>query len=385
MGGMEYPTLFTGDTSWYEPTHLTELTAEHEFGHQYWYGMVATNEFEEAWLDEGINSYTEVKVLDAILGRDTSVFDRPYTNVGDYELQRLSYLAAPDYDPVTRWAFNFRNSSSYSGVTYGKTATLLATLEGLIGHDTMDEAMRTYFQRYRFTHPTTEDFLRTIEEVAIAHGKALATSPQPSSSRPEQRTVSSSVAKWRDPRISPLQSPPLPPEDQPQTFPTTPPLTTTGHPDYASAPTTNSSLRPFFNQAVYGTQLLDYAVDRVTSDPVQWWLPEPKDKKQIQYLDTVILRRKGDFILPVTVEITFSDGTRQREQWNGADRWTKFTYARNAKIRSAEIDPDHTVLLDKNLFNNSYTTEPRRLPARKLTNIWLSVEQLLAQLVTWIV
>jgi hypothetical protein len=182
-----------------------------------------------------------------------------------------------------------------------------------------------------------------------------------------------------------LQSPPLPPEDQPQTFPTTPPLTTTGHPDYASAPATNSSLRPFFNQAVYGTQLLDYAVDRVTSDPVQWWLPEPKDKKQIQYLDTVILRRKGDFILPVTVEITFSDGTRQREQWNGADRWTKFTYARNAKIRSAEIDPDHTVLLDKNLFNNSYTTEPRRLPARKLTNIWLSVEQFLAQLVTWIV
>ena len=41
---------------------------EHEFGHQYWYGMVATNEFENAWLDEGINSYTEVKVIDALYG-----------------------------------------------------------------------------------------------------------------------------------------------------------------------------------------------------------------------------------------------------------------------------------------------------------------------------
>ncbi len=61
IGGMEYPTLFTGDTSWFEPTHITEITAMHEFGHQYWYGMVATNEFQEAWLDEGINSYTEVK------------------------------------------------------------------------------------------------------------------------------------------------------------------------------------------------------------------------------------------------------------------------------------------------------------------------------------
>ena len=38
-----------------------EVVTEHEFGHQYWYGMVATNEFENAWLDEGINSYTEAQ------------------------------------------------------------------------------------------------------------------------------------------------------------------------------------------------------------------------------------------------------------------------------------------------------------------------------------
>ena len=133
MGGMEYPTLFTGDTSWYEPTHITELTAEHEFGHQYWYGMVATNEFEDAWLDEGINSYTEVKVLAAILGPYNSVFDRPYANAGDFELQRYEYLGKPDYDPVTRWAFKFRNATSYGDITYGKSSTLLATLEGIIG------------------------------------------------------------------------------------------------------------------------------------------------------------------------------------------------------------------------------------------------------------
>ena len=52
---------------------LPELVVEHEFGHQYWYGMVATNEFEDAWMDEGINSYTEVKVLDSILGKKTSI------------------------------------------------------------------------------------------------------------------------------------------------------------------------------------------------------------------------------------------------------------------------------------------------------------------------
>ncbi len=98
------------------------------------------------------------------------------------------------------------------------------------------------------------------------------------------------------------------------------PFTATGQPDYATTPATNSSLRPYFNQAVYGTQILDYTVDSISSDPAQWWLPEPKDKKQIQYLSTVYLHRKGDFILPVTVEIVFDDGTRLRERWDGAIR-----------------------------------------------------------------
>ena len=70
--GMEYPTFITGGTSWFMPEGGMgrKLVVEHEFGHQYWYGMVATNEFEDAWMDEGINSYTEVKVLDSMLGKD---------------------------------------------------------------------------------------------------------------------------------------------------------------------------------------------------------------------------------------------------------------------------------------------------------------------------
>ena len=74
-----------------------------------------------------------------------------------------------------------------------------------------------------------------------------------------------------------------------------------------------------------------------------------------------------------------------RQATVGADRWTKLTYTRNAKIISAEIDPDHTVLLDTNFFNNSYTTVSNPIPARKITNLWLSFNQLMAQLVAWIV
>jgi hypothetical protein len=225
----------------------------------------------------------------------------------------------------------------------------------------MDEAMRTYFQRYRFTHPTTEDFLRTIEEVAIKNGRATAvggtvinTSTQTTRPNAAQPALDTGLAALFNPS-STSQVVPI------------------------------SNLRPFFNQAVYGTQVLDYTVDHVSSDSAQWWLPEPKDKKPTQYLSTVYLRRKGDFILPVTAEIIFDDGTRLREHWDGVDRWTKFSYTRNAKILSVEIDPDHIVLLDKNFFNNSYVTTPNNIPARKLSNIWLSLQQLLAQLSSWIV
>lgn len=341
MEGMEYPTLVTGDGAWSGIFNLPEITVNHEFGHQYWYGMVASNEFEEAWLDEGINSYTEVKTLASILGSETSVIHQQYANLGDGALQRISYLLAPDYDPVTRKAWMFRDSSSYGAITYGKSASLLATLEGSIGRETMEEAMRTYFQRFRFKHPTTEDFLRTVEEVAVANGKAITSEPASPS----------------------LQQPP--------------PLTLSGLPETASVPAINSSLRSFFDQAVYGTQMLDYSVDGVASEPV--------DGKQKLFFSTVNLRRKGDFILPVTAEIVFEDGTRLREHWNGVDRWTRFTYTRSSKIASVELDPDHLIAMERNVFNNSRTSRIDTVPADKITAIWLTLQQWGQQLIAWIV
>jgi hypothetical protein len=211
----------------------------------------------------------------------------------------------------------------------------------------MDEAMRTYFQRYRFTHPTTEDFLRTIEQVAVVRGKAAAAAPQG--------------------------------------FGSPSPLLPSGLPDFATAPVVNSSLRPFINQAVYGTEVMDYSVDRFTSEPAHWWLPHPEDKSPSQYLSTVYLRRRTDFIFPVTAEVIFDDGTRLREHWDGIERWARFSYTRNAKIVSVELDPDHTVPLDRDLFNNSFRTQIDPVPARKLTSIWVILQQLAAQLVAWIV
>ena len=166
--GMEYPTFITGGTTWWMPEgfYLPEVVVEHEFGHQYWYGMVATNEFEDAWMDEGINSYTEVKVMDSVLGQNTSIMNLGGIAAGERELQRLNYIGVADLDPMARKGWQYATSGSYGGITYGKTAVVLLTLENIIGEDTMRRAMHTYFIRYRFTHPTKEDFLRTMQEVS---------------------------------------------------------------------------------------------------------------------------------------------------------------------------------------------------------------------------
>ncbi len=67
---MEYPTFITAGTAWlfnrwpFDKIRGVEEVTVHEFGHQFWYGMVGNNEFEEAWLDEGFNTYSTGKVME---------------------------------------------------------------------------------------------------------------------------------------------------------------------------------------------------------------------------------------------------------------------------------------------------------------------------------
>jgi len=314
--GMEYPTFITGGTTWFMPkgVYLPEVVVEHEFGHQYWYGMVATNEFEDAWMDEGINSYTEVKVLDDILGKKTSILNMIGAHYGEREEQRDSYIGVADRDAMAQNAYDYYSSNSYGGITYGKTASVLLTLESIVGEDTMAKAMHTYFMKYRFTHPTKEDFLKTIEEVS---GKDL---------------------RW------------------------------------------------YFNQAVYGSQVMDYEVSKIDSSPVDWY-QEKKDKKDSDkneaFQSYVFVHRKGDFLMPIEVEVKFDNGEMIRERWDGQSRWKRFAYLKKAKVVSAEIDPDHKVQIDRDNFNNSRVVAENPKAARKLSTYWLFCTQWVGQAFAW--
>jgi Peptidase family M1 domain len=315
-GGMEYPTFITGGASWYAPKgdlDEPENVTVHEFGHQYWYGMVATNEFENAWLDEGINSYTEVKVMDGLFGRDTSSLNIFGVQLGDGEMLRSFYLGDPDIDALSRASYTDMSVNSYGAVSYGKTATMLINLEAIVGEQALRNAMHTYFLKYRFTHPTQEDFMRTVDEV------------------------------------------------------------------------TGQDLKWYWDQAVYGTQVMDYEVLRTTSDPTDWYEQDATDKKdETTYETQVILHRKGDFVFPVEAEVKFDNGESTRERWDGKDRWVRYVYDRKAKVVSVEIDPDHIVTMDNDYLNNSRTTDRQKGATEKIAAYWMFLTQFFAQMLSWL-
>src|SRR5271157_2730595 len=315
-GGMEYPTFVTAGTDWFafKGDHETEGVTAHEFGHQYWYGMVATNEFENGWLDEGINSYSEVKVLDDMYGRNASSWNLLGAQLGDASYLRGYYLPVAETDSLARPSYTDMSMRSYGGITYGKAAMMLISLETIVGEQTLKNALHTYFLRYRFTHPTQEDFLRTVNEVA---GRDL---------------------KW------------------------------------------------YWDQAVYGTQVLDYAVVRADSTPIDWYEKDATEKPgETTYETQVILQRKGDFVFPVDAEIKFDNGESKHERWDGRDRWVRYVYRKKAQVRSVELDPDHRITLDRNYLNNSYITEEQRGATEKIATLWMFLTQVLAHMLSWLV
>lgn len=165
-GGMEYPTLVTAVSPRWLPAsvRLPELVTVHEFGHQYWHGMVASNEFEEAWLDEGINSYTEGKIMSAAYGPGRSVIDLPSLQIGSIALRRGVFMSAGGRDPATLAAWEFLDQRSYVAVTYDKTALALESLEGYVGEEPVLAGLRRYFERWRFRHPRGTDFFAAMDD-----------------------------------------------------------------------------------------------------------------------------------------------------------------------------------------------------------------------------
>ncbi|SFD15745.1 M1 family metallopeptidase [Spirosoma endophyticum] len=164
--GMEYPTFITAGTASFLPAgaRFPEEVTIHEFGHQYFMQLLATNEFEEAWLDEGFNQYYEGRIMDATYG--SSQIDLFGFGMGDLESSRDQYVHQDNPAIGSSFGNTWQLPEGQYGVlTYSKTATWMRTLEGLVGRRVMDEIMQTYFIRWKFKHPNGQNFIDIVNEI----------------------------------------------------------------------------------------------------------------------------------------------------------------------------------------------------------------------------
>ncbi len=307
-GGMEYPTLFTAGSRWWAPADVTqpEGVTIHEAGHQFWYGIIGNNEFEHAWMDEGINTFATARVIaqdfepNYVVNRYFGGFvpwvlrDLPRSRATDGN--RLSgYRRAAESDVPATPSYRYWPGTG-GRITYNKTALWLHTLERHLGWPTLRQVLATFFDRWKFRHPGPDDVFAALNDVA---GRDLT---------------------W------------------------------------------------FINQVHRSSNVFDYGIAELTSEPaIGRGYFETSDspgfqaqtETQGQFRTTVVVRRYGEATFPVDVLVIFADGEEQRESWDGVARWKMYTFEGQSQAVQAHVDPDRVLLLDVDYTNNSKSLEPR--------------------------
>jgi len=373
-GGMEYPQLVTAGTRNAAParTLRPEGVIVHEIAHQWFMNILASNEAEEAWLDEGLATYFTARALDAaypppvgeyrLLGVPflvTPFFEFPGLGTGWPEWiglpewahppqleiitawrdlpplsmlpterhqgdpvapRRRSYLRRAGWDEMVKPGWEFLDRRSYGSNVYSRAALFLATLRrtlrGRLGVDEGERAfhagMLRYARDWRFRHPTTADFLAAFSDGA------------------------------------------------------------------------GSDVRPIFDALADGSGTLDYAIESIESarEPkLAGWVERDGETVLVDAADeedaggprgeprtAVVVRRRGELVVPVRLQVKRDDGPADEVswktvEWDGRDRWRRFLF--DGKIVAARLHPDAEYPQDVDRRNDSRNVEPNTRPGVK--------------------
>lgn len=155
-GGMEYPmiTLITGERS---KGSLIGVTA-HEANHSWYQHLLATNEAQYPWMDEGFTSYTTDFVLSKIWPTFT-----PYQ--GSYR-SYFRLLESGKQEPLTTHADHYETNRAYGTASYSMGLIFVHQLSYIIGQEKLMKTMKRYFNEWKYKHPTPNDFIRIAEKVS---------------------------------------------------------------------------------------------------------------------------------------------------------------------------------------------------------------------------
>jgi hypothetical protein len=296
-GGMEYPTLVTtaGDTVFARPgVRIPEFVTIHEVGHNWFQGMLASNEAEEAWLDEGVNEWADAHVMDTLYGATGSAIDWMGWQAEATQLRRAIATDPSSLpSPIATAAYAFVDSANYGESSYNTTLRALATLEQHVGSLKFAAAMKTYAKTWAFRHPTGRDMFAAL-------GKELGDLTW--FFAPVFHEVGGLEVSIRSSNCRPAHPP-----------------------------------RGIFDEG--------------SGHKTKTELESPETGS---FLCDIVLQNTGTFHIPVDVEFRFADGSVQRGEWKdqGGETWKLFDLKSASQLTEVWLDPKNKLALDSPIHHH---------------------------------
>ncbi len=167
-GGMEYPGLITIDSQPGLPSFVREVeyVTVHELAHQWFYGLLASDEHAHPFLDEGLTEYATGIVLDELYG-SPAFFKLFHTGLDFWSIQGGFAGSEPSADPLAQGASQFHSFSHYSNIVYRRTAAALHSVEQ-DDPAAVRDWLHAYSGRYAGRHPTPSDLLTLLDRSSVA-------------------------------------------------------------------------------------------------------------------------------------------------------------------------------------------------------------------------
>jgi hypothetical protein len=306
--GMEYPTLFNVSAELFARpnTGQPEYLTAHEFSHQFYQGLIASNEVTEAWLDEGFASYISTKIvykyhapiLDNFkVAQYVPIFGFNFLSYNDIPvIYTLTDAVVPEgataltnyyknlnVGTMADTSFKLPTRLSYVVNAYNKPELVLLTLERYLGSEKMMNILKNYYEEFKYKHPTAKNFISVVQKNC------------------------------------------------------------------------REDMNWFFDEFYRSSKSFDYRVTSIAKIG------------ETEY--EVLIERLGDGIFKTEIALTTDKNTLIRK-WDGEEKWKIFRFNTVNKVISAEVDPGRKNLLDVNVANNSYTVEEKTFASTSIATRW---------------
>ena len=341
--GMEYPMICWNYGRPDETGKYTDQTKYgmlgvicHEVGHNFFPMIINSDERQWTWMDEGLNSFLEYLAEQS--------FDPNFPTRRGPPKNIIPYMSG-DQKGLEPIMSNSESIRQFGNNAYGKPATALNILrETVMGHELFDYAFKTYANRWKFKHPTPEDFFRTMEDasavdldwfwrgwfystdyndIGIKDVKKYFVSNEPS----KEVTEFLKTRRRRDSGNAPMVY-----------------MIADGSEDF------KAELNKPFKISDYKA-LDDYINEKFTAE-------ERAKLKEPKYFYQVTFDKPGGLVMPILVDLTFEDGTKESHKfpaqiWRMNDKEVSRTFATDKVVTKIELDSKQETA-DIDVTNNTW-------------------------------